>query len=404
MKHVVFLGDGMSDHPLTALNGKTALQVARTPHMDAMVASGIGGSTLNAPDHLPVGSDICNLGVLGYRLDTGYTGRSPIEAAAMGVELSDTDVAFRCNLVSLKEDNGVMDDFSAGHISTEEACRYIQYLKQHLQNEQFSFFPGVSYRHLVVWHGGMERMVTTPPHDISDQAIAPHLPHGEGAEPVRTLMERSMEILRDCPLNQERARLGKIPVSAIWLWGQGKRPSFQRFTDLYGKRGAMITAVDLMRGVANCIGFRNIHVEGATGWIDTNYEGKAQACIEALADVDLVYIHVESPDESGHAGKLQFKIQAIEDFDAKVVGPVMAHLQSRYHDSFRAVALPDHPTPVEVRTHTRDRVPFAMTGARITPDPCTSYDESLLQCGSVHLHDSTQLMKMLLAIDEQKGS
>ncbi|MBB5020906.1 cofactor-independent phosphoglycerate mutase [Desulfurispira natronophila] len=399
MKQVVLLGDGMSDHPLPQFDNRTPLQIANTPNMDRIAHMGIGGSTINAPEHLPVGSDICNLSVLGYRLDSGYTGRSPIEAAAMGVELSDNDVAFRCNLVTLTEDGSVMKDFSAGHIDSAEAADIIAFLKHQLDGPSFTFHAGVSYRHLLVWHDGIDTLQTTPPHDISDKKIAPHLPFGDGSQVLQELMNRSQEILKYAPVNQARRAQGKPEVSSIWLWGQGRRPSFQSFYDLYGKSGAIITAVDLMRGVAKCIGFKMIEVEGATGWIDTNYRGKAQACIDVLPEVDLVYLHVESPDEAGHAGRADYKIQAIEDFDAQVVGPVLEHLDSAYPEAYRIVTLPDHPTPIAVRTHTRDRVPFAMAGAGIKADSCTRYNETLLEDGSVHLNDSTHLMKMLLGQD-----
>ncbi|WP_027389380.1 cofactor-independent phosphoglycerate mutase [Chrysiogenes arsenatis] len=398
MKYVVLLGDGMSDLPLPELGGKTPLMVARTPNLDRMVQCGIGGSTLNVPPHLPPGSDVCNLSVLGYDLGSGYTGRSPIEAAAMGVELADGDIAFRCNLVTLRENGTVMDDFSAGHITTDEAHEVIALIQQQLGSDAFSFYPGVSYRHLLVWHGGKEKMVTTPPHDISDREITEYLPRGDGAAELLDIMQRSQAILCSAPVNQKRIAAGKKPVSSIWLWGQGSRPSFPKFVDLYGKTGAMITAVDLMRGIANYIGFENIAVEGATGWIDTNYAGKAQACIDAFERVDLVFVHVESPDESGHAGNVQYKIQAIEDFDAKVVGPIIDHLEQKYPGAFRAMSLPDHPTPVALKTHTRDRVPFALMGAGIASDECNRYDESLEQCGSFHPQESSQLMRRLLGI------
>ncbi|MEG3639956.1 cofactor-independent phosphoglycerate mutase [Magnetococcus sp. PR-3] len=394
MKYVVFLGDGMSDDPIAALDGQTPLMVAKTPNLDRMVKEGVGGWSRNTPDGFEPGSDVANLGVLGYDVRESYSGRSPLEAAAMGVELRDGDVAFRCNMVSLSSDYRIMADFSAGHITSEEAAELIKTLDEKLGSSAFEFHPGVSYRHLLVWRGGRVDLKCRPPHDISDKEIADHLPSGPDADPIRALMMDSREILADHPVNKKREAEGKAPANSIWLWGHGYRPQLAHFKDRFGKSGAMITAVDLMRGIANCIDFENIVVPGATGWIDTDYVGKANACMDALKRHDLVFVHVESPDESGHAGRMDYKIQAIEDFDAKIVGPVLTYLEAQ--GAYRAVALPDHPTPVDTKTHNMNPVPFAMCGTGIKPDENRAYDENLLEKGSVSYDPGIDMMADML--------
>jgi 2,3-bisphosphoglycerate-independent phosphoglycerate mutase len=397
MKFVIFLGDGMSDRPMPELNGQTPLMVAKTPNLDRMVREGVGGWSLNTPDGYYPGSDIANLGVLGYDVTLGYTGRSPLEAGAMGVELEKDDLAFRCNLVNLADDFKIMGDFSAGHITTEEATKIIHHLDDKLGSDQFRFHPGVSYRHLLVWKGGREKLKTVAPHDISDRPIAGHLPTGADAAPIAELMRESWKILDDHPVNLRRARAGEKTANSIWLWGQGRRPKLQQFKKLYGKSGGMISAVDLMRGIAANIGFEALHVPGATGWIDTDYSGKAKACLEGLERHDLMFVHVESPDEAGHAGRLDYKIQAIEDFDRLVVGPVLETLATR--GPFRAASLPDHPTPVATKTHNSDPVPFAMMGENIKPDGNTRYDENLLKSGSLSFNPGYELMAAFLSDD-----
>ncbi|MBF0371135.1 MAG: cofactor-independent phosphoglycerate mutase [Magnetococcales bacterium] len=384
----------MSDQPIRELDGKTPLMAAHTPNLDRMVRDGVGGWSRNTPPGFHPGSDVANLGVLGYDVTQGYTGRSPLEAAAMGVTLSPTDVAFRCNLVTLSDDYRIMGDFSAGHISTPEASEIIKTLDQELGSELFRFHPGVSYRHLLVWNGGGQELRCAPPHDISDRPIEGHLPTGPDSDPIRELMIRSRDILADHPVNRKREAEGQLPANSIWLWGHGKKPGLTPFTERFGKQGGMISAVDLMRGIAVHIGFENIHVPGATGWIDTDYGGKAQACIDGLNRNDLIFIHVESPDEAGHAGRLDYKLQAIEDFDAKVVGPVLAHLVER--GPFRAISLPDHPTPIATKTHNPDPVPFALYGTGISPDSNQTYDEGLIETASLTFDPGSRMMAYLL--------
>ena len=402
MKFVVFLGDGMSDRPMPELNGQTPLMVARIPNLDRMVTDGVGGWSLNTPEGYYPGSDIANLGVLGYDVTQSYTGRSPLEAAAMGVEIGPRDMAFRCNFVSLSSDFTIMEDFSAGHISTEEATELIGHLNHHLASKQFQFYPGVSYRHLLVWRNFLSSqskqddliIKCIAPHDIADQPIHGFLPSGADAEPIEGLMRASWEILSHHPVNQARQKKQEKRANSIWLWGQGKKPSLRPFRNLFGLSGGMISAVDLMRGIATHIGFEVIHVPGATGWIDTNYEGKAQACIDGLKRHDIMFVHVESPDEAGHAGRLDYKIQAIEDFDRRLVGPVLQAVQEM--GPFRAVALPDHPTPIASKTHNSDPVPFALCGTGVRADANISYDEKLLQSGSLFFDPGREMMRTLI--------
>ncbi|MBF0424225.1 MAG: cofactor-independent phosphoglycerate mutase [Magnetococcales bacterium] len=395
MKFVIFLGDGMSDRPLPELGNKTPLMVAKTPHLDRMVREGIGGWSLNTPEGYYPGSDIANLGVLGYDVRSGYTGRSPLEAAAMGVTLQPEDVAFRCNLVSLSEDFQVMADFAADHISTAEATELIHFVNEKLGNDQLSFYPGVSYRHLLVWHGGGEQLRCTPPHDISDRAIAGYLPVGTDAALIARLMQDSWTILPEHPINQKRRAAGRKPANSIWLWGQGRRPGLTPLREKFGISGGMISAVDLMRGIAVHIGMEVMHVPGATGWIDTDYQGKAAACLEGLTRHDLMFVHVEGIDESGHAGRLDYKIKAIEDFDAQVVGAVLDGLAAR-GTPFRALALPDHPTPIATKTHNSDPVPFALFGSGIVADHNHAYDEGLLQSGSHAFNPGHDMLPAIL--------
>ncbi|MBF0422331.1 MAG: cofactor-independent phosphoglycerate mutase [Magnetococcales bacterium] len=394
MKYVILLGDGMSDWPIPELGGRTPLMAAHTPNLDRMVRDGIGGWTLNTPDGYYPGSDVANLGVLGYDITQGYTGRSPLEAAAMGVTLGDQDLAFRCNLVTLGDHLSLMDDFAAGHISTSEAAGIIALINSELGSEEFRFYPGVGYRHLLVWQGGSDRMTTTPPHDISGQLIANHLPSGPDAAPIRALMEKSQPILSTHDTNRRRLAEGKKPANAIWLWGQGRKPKLSLFSDLRGKTGGMISAVDLMRGIAVHIGFEPFQVPGATGWIDTNYEGKVAACLEGLTRHDLMFVHVEAPDEAGHEGRLDLKIRALEDFDKRLVGPILSSLEQQ--GNFRILALPDHPTPIASRTHNSDPVPFALLGSGVRPDANLTYDENLLHTGSLFFNPGTDLMPVLL--------
>jgi 2,3-bisphosphoglycerate-independent phosphoglycerate mutase len=357
MKHIILLGDGMADYPLASLGGKTPLEFSHTPNMDRMAAEGTLGLIDTIPAGLSPGSDVANLAVLGYDPSLCYSGRGPLEAANIGVTLGAHDVAFRCNLVTLGGDkNERLLDFTAGHISSETAKTIICDLHDHLGSEIFSFYPGVSYRHLFVWKNGLGGMETKPPHDITGLEINVFLPQGEGAEQLSDLMRCAHDFLRDHPVNQRLMQDGKKPANAIWLWGQGRAPQIVPLTVKYNLKGGMISAVDLLNGIGIYAGLKVIPVEGATGYTDTNYLGKAKNALAALQELDFMFLHVEAPDEMGH--DLEGKIKAIEDFDEKIVGPILEGMPK--FGAFRVMVLSDHPTPVELMTHGSEPSPFAV--------------------------------------------
>lgn len=349
----------MADHPLEEIGGKTPLESARTPFMDKVAGEGTLGLIYTIPDGLPPGSDVANLSVLGYDPTICYTGRGPLEAASMGIPLDPEDIAFRCNLVKLgTEPNPVMEDFTAGHISSEEAKEIIHDLDRVVGGDRFRFYPGVGYRHLMVWKGGSDSLLTTPPHDITGKTVEAYFPKGKDAEIVLNLMKKSREILPEHHINKSRIARGKIPCNSIWLWGQGRAPKMDKISDKYGLKGCVISAVDLLNGIGRLSGLEVIKVKGATGYTDTNYEGKALAALKALEKVDFVFVHVEAPDEMGHEGNLHGKIKAIEDFDEKVVGTVLEGIKK--FSQYRVLVLSDHPTPTRIRTHVSDPSPFAV--------------------------------------------
>lgn len=359
MKYLILLGDGMADYPIKNLDGRTPLEVAYTPNLDRIAAEGTLGLIDTIPAGLAPGSDIANLSVLGYDPAVYYSGRGPLEAANMGVDLESSDVAFRCNLVTLSSKNeAVMEDFTAGHISSSEAKEIINDLDKKLGSDQFRFYAGVGYRHLLVWRRGIDSSKTTPPHDITGMPIKKFLPKGKGASTIRRLMQDSQKVLNDQSVNRNRIKEGKKPATSIWLWGQGRAPKIDPFTRKYNISGGMISAVDLLNGIGIYAGLKVIHVDGATGYIDTNYTGKAQKALDALKDLDLIFLHVESPDEMGHEGNLEGKIKAIEDFDKKVVGTILNEIDK--FAPFRLLVLSDHPTPVSLKTHVSDPSPFAV--------------------------------------------
>ena len=365
MKYVILQGDGMPDHKLPELDGRTPLEAARTPNLDMIAKHAqMFGMVKTIPDPLPPGSDVGNLTVLGYDPMVYYTGRSPLEAASIGVSLSEGDVTLRCNLVTLEDKDGgtIMEDYSAGHISSEEAAEIISTLQNELELGSFSLYPGVSYRHLLVWPGGDTSITTTPPHDISGKPIEPHLPSGEAAEGLNKLIEQSREILSEHPVNKKRAQEGKNPANSIWLWGQGTAPNMPSFKELYGLTGSVISAVDLVKGIGIYAGLGVVEVPGATGYLDTNYEGKVDYALESLERHDLTMIHIESTDETGHEGKADLKIQAVEDFDGRVVGRVLEGIK-RFGD-YRILVMSDHPTPIDLITHVNEPVPFAILDSR----------------------------------------
>lgn len=385
----------MADYPIDELGEKTPLQVAKTPNMDLLAQKGAIGLVKTIPDGFPPGSDIANLSILGYDPSRYYTGRSPLEAASIGVRLEPTDLAFRCNLVTLIQHDGkvFMGDYSAGHISTEEARRLIQDLDRELSAEGVRFYPGVSYRHLMVWRGGPDGLETTPPHDISGKEVIDHLPKGEGSKRLIHLMTYSQMILRDHPVNEEREENGLRPANSIWLWGQGRRPKMPTLKERFGIEGSIISAVDLMNGIGIYAGLKVVRVPGATGYIDTNYRGKAEYALKELEERDLVCVHVEAPDEAGHQGDLKTKIRAIEDFDREIVGRVMEGIQ-RFKD-YRLLVLTDHPTPIIKRTHTREPVPFVLYPSPTCGEGGEGFDELNARSGPF-IEDGWRLMERFL--------
>lgn len=402
MKYVILQADGMPDHPLPELGNKTPLEVAHTPNLDRFAQTAIQfGLVKTIPEGFPPGSDVGNLSVLGYDPAKYYTGRSPLEAASIGVKLADSDVSLRCNLVTLVESDGktVMEDYSAGHISTEEARALILDLKKALEKEDLRFFPGVSYRHLLIWSNGNRKVITTPPHDIPGKEVSAHYPGGDGAEILKGLIEKSREILRDHPINRKRIEQGKNPATSIWLWGQGTAPSMPGFNQLYGITGSVISAVDLVKGIGHYAGLRVINVPGATGYLDTNYEGKVEYALNSLEDVDLTMIHIESTDETGHVGDARLKIQAIEDFDRRVVKNVLEGI--RTFNEYKILILSDHPTPIDLRTHVNEPVPYAICSSRDmhVKDSSLSYTEKAASESNTMIEDGWRLMRIFLEIN-----
>jgi 2,3-bisphosphoglycerate-independent phosphoglycerate mutase len=394
MKYVILVGDGMGDYPVTELVGKTPLQAAATPHLDALARQGELGCARTIPPGKEPGSDTANLAIMGYDPERYHTGRAPLEAAALGVDLGPEEVAFRCNLVTLRHEDSrlFMEDYSAGHITSGEAKELITALEATLGRDGCHFFPGVSYRHLLVWREGDAAWRTYPPHDWSGQEVS-HLMSPE-AQPLWDLVRASWPVLKDQPVNRSRLAADQKPATSIWLWGQGRPPQMPTLQERFGLTGAVISAVDLIRGIGKYAGLSSILVPGATGFLDTNYAGKVAAALEALQELDLVFVHVEAPDEAGHSGKLSLKLQAIEDFDAKVVGPMLAGLQKL--GDFRLLVLCDHLTPLALRTHTDEPVPYILYDSRIAANQSRPYTEAAAQATGLLLEHGADLLPRLL--------
>ena len=361
MKYLVVLYDGMADYPVPALDGKTPMELAKKPLLDKLARFGKVGTVKTVADGLKPGSDIANMSVLGYNPKECYTGRSPLEAVSIGVDMKDTDIIFRTNLVTLSDEENYEDktmvDYSAGDISTAEAAEIIKSVQEHFGNEKFAFYSGVAYRHCLVWNNGtLDLGKMTPPHDISGKVIGEHLSKSENAEELIAMMKESYDFLMEHPVNKERMAKGERPANSIWLWGEGTKPSLSNFKEKYAVDGSIISAVDLLKGIAKCAGMGSPDVDGATGYIDTNFEGKADCAIEELKTKDFVYIHIEAPDECGHRNEPENKVKAIEMIDERVLARVLPELD-KYED-YKVMVLPDHPTPIVTMTHAGDAVPY----------------------------------------------
>ncbi|MBN02463.1 MAG: cofactor-independent phosphoglycerate mutase [Planctomycetaceae bacterium] len=394
MKYAIVIPDGCADEPQESLGGLTPLQAAKTPAMDSIARAGIVGRANNVPGHLPAGSAVANMSLLGYDPNQYFTGRAPLEAAAQGIELGPDDWAVRCNLVTITDQ--IMRDFTADHISTEEATTLLSIVQEELNAERWQFVPGVSYRNLLLFRGEGQappfsnETRCTPPHDLTDKSVSDDYPRGPGSDFLSDLMARSFQRFEDAPVNQARKAANKLPATNIWLWGLGRTPDLPSFESRYGVQGKMITAVDLLRGIAALIGWPRIEVEGATGYTDTDYAAKGRAAIAAVDETDLICVHIEAPDEASHEGDVAAKIAALESIDELIVAPLLEALQ-RY-DNSRILVTPDHPTPIRTKTHSHGFVPLAMSGTGISPDASKTYDEVCAAASHHHFDQGHELM------------
>ncbi len=401
MKYLILVGDGMADFPLPELDGKTPLEVARTPAMDEVACRGITGLFCPIPEGMPPGSDIGNLSLFGYNPRTCFTGRAPLEAARQGIKLTSSQVAFRCNIVSLKD--GVMHDFTAGHISTEEASILIKDIGNIIEKEYpVHFYSGVSYRHLAVIDTDsnlsvedLEKTNCTPPHDITGQEWKNYLPVGPAKSLIQSIMYASQELLPHHPIAKNRVQQGKPEPNSFWLWGQGRTPQIQSYQEKFQLSGVVISAVDLVKGIGISAGLESIDVPGVTGWIDTNYEGKINTALESLSRVDFALVHVEAPDESAHQGDIKLKIKAIEDFDEKIVRPALEYVK-KYPSGIRLFVAPDHVTAISTRTHAQGAVPFAMCGSGINSSGVKEYHEVSAQQTGIFYPEAHELIHHFL--------
>jgi 2,3-bisphosphoglycerate-independent phosphoglycerate mutase len=416
VKYAIIIPDGCADEPQDSLGGRTPLQAARVPALRAVAAEGVVGRTNNTPESLPPGSDVANLSLLGYNPLECFTGRAAIEAAAQGIELGPDDWAARCNLVTVEDQT--MKSFTAGQISTPEAAQLIETLQSNLSDEHLRFYCGVHYRHLLIYRaecsaagssanrspaGPAHRCApapfstdtrTTPPHDLTDKPVWDDYPRGPGADRLNHLMSESLDLFAGHPVNVARRAAGKLPATNIWLWGLGSAPRLRPFAERFGVQGALIAAVDLMRGLAALVGWRRIDVPGATGYLDTDYAAKGRYAVAALRDADLVCVHVEATDEASHEGNAAAKVAALEEIDRHIVGPLHAAL--RQSGDYRILICPDHPTPLRTKTHAHGDVPFALSGAAVTPDAATTYDEPAAARSSLAFPEGWRLMEFFL--------
>ena len=403
MKYVVVLCDGMADYPVPALGGKTPMMVAKKPHIDALAAKAEVGLVRTVAPGLKPGSDVANMSVLGFDPHRFYTGRSPLEAASIGIDMKDSDVSLRTNLVTLSDKgepfaDKVIEDYCADDISTEEARQLIEAVQAAFGGGEYDFYTGVSYRHCLIWHGGTTELGNmTPPHDITGKVIGPHLSTAETARPLLEMMEKSFDLLKDHPVNKARVAAGRRPANCIWLWGEGKRPALRLFEALYGIKGGMVSAVDLLKGIANCAGMEVAEVPGATGYIDTDFEGKAKAALDLLTRNDLVYVHFEAPDECGHRNEPENKVKAIEMIDSRVL-PILEEGLEQYED-YKILLLPDHPTPIVTRTHASDPVPYLLYQKSAPKTGVDTINEETAKATGIYMENGPAMMPHFLGQD-----
>lgn len=399
MKYLVLLCDGMADYPFENLGGKTPMELADKPNMDKLAKTALIGTAKTVADNLKPGSDVANLSVMGYDPAECYTGRSPLEAASIGIDLTDTDVTLRCNLVTLSDDdvfeNKTMVDYSAGDISSKEAAEIIKSVQEAFGNDIYSFYAGVSYRHcLVVKNGTVDLGTMTPPHDISGRVIGSYLSDNQNAAPLIEMMKKSCEVLKNHPINLKRIAEGKRPANAIWLWGEGTKPNMVSFQDKFGKKAGIVSAVDLIKGIGKLAKCEVAEVKGATGYIDTDFEGKAAAAAQLFKTCDLVYVHIEAPDECGHRGEAENKVKAIELIDKLVLARLVDELEN--YGEYRILIMPDHPTPLVTMTHARDPVPFLIYDNKVIEKGAETFTEETAKASGVYYDHGPDIMKVLL--------
>ena len=402
MKYIVILADGMADYPLDDFGSKTPMQIASKPNIDFLAKSSEIGLVKNVPENLPAGSDVANLSAMGYDPQKCYTGRSPLEAVSMGIDIKNTDMIFRCNVVNITEDeenfeDKIITDHSSDEITTEEAKVLIETVQSAFGNDEFNFYPGVSYRHALVWDNGPDKFDLTPPHDILERRVGDYLPKGENSAKLLEMMKKSYDILNTHPINLARQERGLKKANSIWIWGEGRKPSLESFEKAHGLKGSVISAVDLIKGIGICAGLNSIDVEGATGNVHTNFDGKAKACLEAIkGGDDYVFVHMEAPDEAGHRAETDNKIRSIELIDEKVVGYLIKELNSLSID-YRMLILPDHPTPLCLRTHTRDAVPYLIYDSTDKKNSgISSFDEQTASESGILIEQGYKLMERFI--------
>ncbi|MDO4300006.1 MAG: cofactor-independent phosphoglycerate mutase [Clostridia bacterium] len=399
MKYLVLLCDGMADYPVPELGNRTPMGASDTPNMDKLAKKSVIGLVKTVADNMKPGSDVANLSVLGYDPQVYYTGRSPLEAGSIGIDMKDTDVSFRCNLVTLSSEENYEDkiilDYCADDISTEEAKELVEYLERNLGNEEFKLYSGVSYRHCLIWNNGTLDVGTlTPPHDITGKPVKEYIPNHPNARKLYDMMVKSYDLLKDHPVNKDREARGLKPANSMWLWGEGKRASLMPFTEKYGLKGSMISAVDLLKGIGKFSGMNVVYVPGATGYMDTNFEGKAQAAIREFANgQDFVYIHVEAPDECGHRYEIENKKKSLEIIDQKILGPVLEALEQ--YDDYKVLIMPDHATPLSLRTHTNDPIPFLIY-KKSSPTIGGEFTEDGAEASGIFIENGHKIMEYFI--------